>query len=115
MAKTQRRSKRLPLQVPVLVYGRDMDNVPFHEPARMLSLNQNGGLLALSARVSEGHKILVVNRTTVEERECRIVSIQVGQGGKRHVGIEFIQPAPDFWRISFNPQNSRTAAGKACG
>jgi len=114
MGKGQRRSKRLPLQVPVLVYGRDTDDVPFHEPARMLSLNQNGGLLALSARVRQGHTILLVNRTTVEERECRVVSIQVGQGGKRHVGIEFVQPAPDFWRISFNPQNSRPALGKGC-
>ena len=115
MAKGQRRSKRLPLQVPVLVYGRDTDNVPFHEPARMLSLNQNGGLLALSARVKQGHTILVVNRTTVEEQECRVVSIQAGPGGKRHVGIEFVEPAPDFWRISFNPQTNRPVPTKACG
>jgi hypothetical protein len=99
----------------VLVYGRDVDNVPFHEPARMLSLNQNGGLLALSASVRQGYTILVVNRTTVEERECRVVSIQVGQGGKRHIGIEFVQPAPDFWRISFNPQSTRPAPSKPCG
>ncbi len=115
MGKGQRRSKRLPLQVPVLVYGRDTDNVPFHEPARMLSLNQNGGLLALSAKVRQGHTILVVNRTTVEERECRIISVLVGQGGKRNVGIEFVQPAPDFWRISFTPPNAKPAQSKVYG
>jgi hypothetical protein len=115
MGKGQRRSKRLPLQVPVLVYGRDVDNTPFHEPARMLSLNQNGGLLALSAKVNQGHTILVVNRTTVEEQECRVVSVLVGQGGKRHVGIEFVQPAPDFWRISFTSPNGKPAQSKACG
>lgn len=67
----------------------------------MLSVNAHGGLLALAARVEKGQRILVVNRSTGEEQECRVAHVGSLQEGKWMVGIEFVEPVEDFWKISF--------------
>lgn len=69
----------------------------------MISVNAHGGLIALAANVQEGQTILVVNRNTREEQECRVVYLGSLQDGKWRVGVEFVHPAPDFWRIHFPP------------
>ncbi len=82
----------------VFVYGRTMDNDPFHDIAPMLSVHAHGGTLALAARVQRGQKILLINSTTQEERECRVVFVGSEQAGKCKVCVEFTQPAPKFFR-----------------
>lgn len=47
----QRRSKRLPLCLSVLVYGRAMDKRFFKEEASTLLVNAHEGLIALEGRV----------------------------------------------------------------
>ena len=89
--------------MPVRVYGKDMAGEPFRELTRMLSVNANGGLVALAATVQEGQTILVENRYTREEQECRVVNVGPEQDGKWAVGIAFAHVAADFWRISFPP------------
>lgn len=101
-----RRSKRLKLTVPVLVHGKAMSGEPFREITRMLSVNAHGGLLPVTASVQEGQTILVQNRSTGKEQECRVVNIGPPQAGKWAVGIEFTQVTADFWKICFPPLTS---------
>jgi hypothetical protein len=96
-----RRSKRLVLSVRVHVVGQDAFREPFSEFTRMLSVNAHGGSLALAARVEEGQRILVVNRSTGEEQECRVADVGSLKDSKWTVGIEFTQPVTNFWRIHF--------------
>jgi hypothetical protein len=98
--------------VPVRVYGKDIAGEPFRELTRMLSVNANGGLLALAATVQEGQTILVENRYTREEQECRVVHVGREQDDKWEVGIAFAHVAADFWRISFPPLIKRVPASK---
>lgn len=98
-----RRSKRLGLAVPVRVYGQNAFGEAFREFTNMLSVNADGGLLALAANVEEGQPILVENRHTAEEQEFRVVHVGPLQDGKWKVGIKFAHRAPDFWRIYFPP------------
>ncbi|MGA8938135.1 MAG: PilZ domain-containing protein [Acidobacteriaceae bacterium] len=98
-----RRSSRLGLSVPVLVHGKDASGTPFREITRTLSLNANGALLALAASVQEGQTILVENKNTRLEQECRIVNVAPAEDGKSKVGVAFTRIATGFWEIYFPP------------
>jgi hypothetical protein len=108
--KALRRSKRLKLVVPVEVIAVEGESEPFREAAEMLSVNAHGGLLKLAANVQKGQKLRLVNRRTTEQQECLVVNVGSANGGKRHVGIEFVTPASNFWQISFPPVVPRMAA-----
>ncbi len=97
-----RRSKRLSLCVAVRVYGRTRKNA-FHEETYTLSVNANGALIVLAARVELGQTILLVNKATQEEQECRVVHVGPTADGKTKVGLAFKHTAPNFWHINFPP------------
>lgn len=100
-ARQPRRSKRLGLSIRVHVFGVDVFREPFNEFTRMLSVNAHGGALALASRVDLGQRILLVNKSTGEERECRVADVGALQNGKWTVGIEFTEPVENFWKINF--------------
>lgn len=78
-----------------------MAGEPFRELTRTLSVNAHGGLLALAATVERGQTILVENKNTRKEEECRVIDVRFAPNGKWAVGIEFTRVATDFWRIHF--------------
>ena len=96
-----RRSKRLGLSIRVHVFGQDIFLESFNEFTHMLSVNAHGGALALAARVGPGQSILIVNKSTGEEQECRVVDVGSLQDGKWTVGIELVEPVANFWKINF--------------
>ncbi len=100
----QRLSRRLSLCVPVFVYRSARDKSAFHEETATLLVNAGGGLVALGAKVGPCDTILLVNKATGEEQECRVAYVGPAVGGKSRVGIAFKRPAPSFWRIS-RPQS----------
>ncbi|HLV96950.1 MAG TPA: hypothetical protein VKS44_17290 [Candidatus Acidoferrales bacterium] len=110
----KRRCKRLPLSIPVRVYGRTPEDHPFREVTVTKAVNVHGGLLPLAPRVKRGQKVLLVHGYTHEEREARIVSVHGTGRGKKHVAIEFTQGGGDFWHV-FAPvvEMRRERAGAA--
>lgn len=96
-----RRSKRLGLSIRVHVFGQDIFLESFNEFTHMLSVNAHGGAVALAAKVKKGQSILLVNKSTGEEQECRVVDVGSLQDGKWAVGIELVEPASKFWKINF--------------
>ncbi len=105
----RRRSKRLALRVPVIVYGRMRDKSVFHEKTRTLSVSAHGGMLALAAPVLVGQTILAVNEATGEEQEARVVYVEASVRGKAEVGIAFLGAAPNFWQVSFPPVRRKSS------
>lgn len=96
----RRRSERLLLRVPLLVYGHAPGKEPFHEKARTLEISSHGGLLTVVTRVWVGQKLLLTNIANQEERECHVVRLGVKHSEEREVAIEFTQPAPEFWNTN---------------
>lgn len=107
-----RRSKRLPLSIPVRVYGRTPENQPFRDVTSMQFVSIHGGLLPLAEKVSPGQTILLVNGITDEERECRVVYIEPRrEGPNKKIGVEFVKPAGDFWHV-YDPPVAVLPAGE---
>ena len=95
----RRRSKRLPLNIPVRIYGRTVEDLPFREETVTKAVSADGGLMAAAAPVSEGQTLRIVNRITDEERECLVVYVERKTRGKGKVGVRFLNRDGDFWHV----------------
>jgi hypothetical protein len=102
----RRRSQRVMLNVPISVrtQGTGPSNT-FQEDTTTLVVNAHGALIALAGKVEKGQVLRLTNRATREEQNCRVVYSGPIADGKAQVGIEFLQPSPDFWRIAFPPED----------
>lgn len=74
-----------------------------------------GGLLSLSAHspVSRGQKLLLTNENSGESQESHIVYLGPLDSNRRLVGVEFLEPAPTFWALTFPAVVPRRSAAKA--
>jgi hypothetical protein len=96
-----RRSHRLKLQVPVFVSRPAANGATIDETATMLNVNAFGGLLILKVHVVRGDVLRLTNKATLEAQECRVINVGPVTAIGTKIGIEFLNPAPDFWRIYF--------------
>jgi PilZ domain len=101
----RRRSQRVLLRLPVLIIARGADNQHVSENAFTTNVSAHGALLLLTMRVALNQKILIRNPDTLEEQFVRVVHVTPAAEGKSEVGVEFLRPAPKFWRISFPPDD----------
>lgn len=104
----RRRSERFPSRVPLMVCGQSTGKGPFKEETVTLSINSHGALLALSANVALGQKLLLINPQTWEEREARVSRVAELHGQRTQVAVEFAQSAPEFWPIGAPPEKAGT-------
>ena len=103
---TRRRSQRVILTMAVTVRTVDGPKVtPFEEETHTLVVNVHGALVVLAGQVTKGQKLLLTNRATKQEQMCRVASLGPTSEGKAQIGIEFLKPSPDFWHISFPPED----------
>ncbi len=103
---SRRRSQRVILTVAVTVRteGSPKD-ASFEEETHTLVVNLHGALIVLEGKVVKDQKLRLTNRATKEEQMCRVAHVAPASAGKPQVGIEFLKPSPDFWRISFPPED----------
>jgi hypothetical protein len=99
----KRRSQRVVLRVPVLVYRPPKAGPPFFEGTHTLVVSAHGALLGLAASVAPEQRIFLQHSLSGEEQECRIVFTDKKLTGMTEIGIEFQKPAPNFWHIAFPP------------
>lgn len=104
--RARRRSKRLRLTVPVDVIAFQGQAELFRESAQVQCVSAHGGLVLIAEAVAIGQVLRIVNRNTREQQDCRVVNVETAEG-KWAAGIEFLQPAGNFWQISFPPLNPR--------
>jgi hypothetical protein len=99
-----RRSRRVVLDVPLVICGESLDKGPFREETFTLRVSAHGGLVVLENRVALGQKVVLMNPKTWDERECTIAFLGPPYApGIGTVGVRFDQPAPEFWAISSPP------------
>jgi hypothetical protein len=107
----RRRSQRLLLQVGVTV-RREAQKGAFSEETSTLVVNAHGALVALAAPAQSGETLFLLNKSTQEERSCRVAYLGPQADGKAQVGLEFVEPAPNFWHISFPPEDWAGSSSK---
>ena len=98
-----RRSKRLILDVPLVIRGKDADQRTFQEENFTLIVNAHGALLMLETKVALGEKLLLMNPKNWHECEGKVAFVGPPHAGLAKVGIEFARPAPEFWSLSSPP------------
>jgi hypothetical protein len=99
----RRRSQRVILSVPVTISGETAQG-PFSEQTQTLVINAHGALITLAAKISQGQLLKMHSVSHSEKQACRVVYVGPSVDGKTQLGVEFTQPAPDFWHIAFPPE-----------
>ena len=99
----QRRSQRVLLSVALHVSGTTLHDERFSERTSTVVVSAHGAMLLLRERVQTGRRLTLHNIGTNEEISCTVVDINAGVNGLAEVGVEFLQPCPRFWRVTFPP------------
>jgi hypothetical protein len=101
-----RRSDRVLLDVPVVLLGVSAaDRRPFREETFTVTVSAHGALLMLQTKVALGQKVTLTNPGNWDERTARVAYVGGDHAGLSQVGVEFDQPAPQFWPVSPPPAN----------
>jgi hypothetical protein len=109
----QRRSQRVMLSVKILVAGDRQDGKRFSEEAGTSVVNAHGALIFLAEKVKLGQCLTVRNIKSNDELQAEVVDVGAEHEGKVEVGIEFLEPAPRFWRVAFPPEDWSTRSPEA--
>ena len=91
------------------VYGHGPGKEPFHEEAHTLRVNENGALLLLSAPIRKGQRLLLTNRLTQQEQDCRVVFLGAKRSRTIEAGVAFPLTNPDFWQMPTTPSGDSAA------
>ncbi len=111
----QRRSQRVIIKVYVMVLAEEADKKSVSEETRTVTVNAHGAMILLGLKVSIGQLLPLRNSRTGEEVACRVVYLSPHEAKKRQVGVDFMEPCPRFWRISFPPPDWTTRSPEAKG
>lgn len=101
----KRRSQRLFLQVRVVVEGKLPNKSALSEDTHTIVVNAHGALVEMSAALDQGQTVNMRNVRTSETIECVVKLVTPAGAGKFSTAFEFAKPNPDFWRISFPPED----------
>ena len=103
----KRRSARVTLSVPLRVDGQTVAGEEFIVRTRSLFVSEFGCLLLLEQEVALDQALVLMNEYTRQSVQCRVVSTRRSRDGQRQVGVEFMSPKSNFWRIAFGKPGAR--------
>jgi hypothetical protein len=111
-----RRSQRLYVGVDVEVsFHRAKEPLP-PEQTKTVVINAHGALILVRTAVTMGELVTVRNVKTQEQLSCRVVDLSsISESGIAEVGMEFVEPAPQFWHVAFPPANWTPRCAEAKG
>jgi hypothetical protein len=105
--RERRRTLRVALSLPVVVHGQNEQGEKFCVRAMTRSVNQQGALLIMDEVVVPGQSLLVVNENTSRSTETRVAHVRRERDGKLFVGLEFVNPDTNFWKMTFPVPGAR--------
>jgi len=112
---SRRRSSRVAIDMPVEVFAQAENGKMFREETRTTNVSAHGALLILGSPVQIKPSVLLINKTTRIEVQCRVISLKETEKGKVELCVEFLIPQPRFWGISFPPEDWNNADRKRPG
>jgi hypothetical protein len=98
----RRRSQRVMIRVPVTL-RLEIAGQKMTVQANTVSINDHGAMLLCTRTLSADSKMEIENERTHEKRPCRMTRAPVESPEGYLIPVEFAEPAPGFWRISFPP------------
>ena len=105
MDATTRRSKRVILDVPLVISGEGEDKHAFQEETYTVTVSAHGALIVLGTKVELGQKVTLKNVKSRDEREGTVAFLGPPYAGLSTVGIQFMRPSPEFWALSAPPSD----------
>lgn len=96
--KTPRSSERIPLRVPVVIYGFTSKCGAFHEETETLTVNASGALVALTTKLDVGDTVFLIHKGSRDEQEVRVAYVGPLSEREVKVGLAFKRPLQGFWR-----------------
>jgi len=99
----ERRSQCVMLKAPVVILTRGADNKTMFEELQTITVNIHGAMIVSRLKFEARQIITLRNSRTGEEASCRVVYLSPRQTENREVGVELMEPSPQFWHISFPP------------
>jgi hypothetical protein len=101
----RRRSQRVMLSIRVLISGNRDTGHAFSEEVYTVVVNAHGALVMAAEVFHVGQLATVKHLKSNEEQMCRVIQIETGDAGMHQVALEFLEPAPRFWRVAFPPED----------
>ena len=105
--RERRRTLRVALSLPVVVHGQNEQGEKFCVRAMTRAVNQQGALLIMDEEVVPGQSLVVVNENTSRSTETRVAHVRRDREGKLFVGLEFVNPDTNFWKMTFPAPGAR--------
>jgi hypothetical protein len=109
----KRRSQRIRLSIRVLVSGIRPSGHAFSEEVYTTVINAHGALIIAAEPLHVGQLLTVRHLISKDEQMCRVIQIETAEASNPEVAIEFLQPAPRFWRVAFPPVDWSTQSPEA--
>lgn len=100
-----RRTQRILARIPLIVSGKINDGTPFEEESFTIAISAGGGLLRLRKSVRKGQRLSLFQAKTGQQEFCTVANVEPGDGGFSSVRVQFLEPNPEFWHISFPPDD----------
>ncbi len=107
-----RRSPRVSIDMPVELVGTTIDGASFRHETRTSDVNANGAHLILMTTIDVEPSILMINKRSGLEAQCRLVFQKRIDASRTELGLEFVVPQPRFWGIAFPPEDWNKAERK---
>ena len=98
--KSPRSSERIPMRVPVVIYGFAGKSGAFHEDAETILVNSSGALVTLKAKLALGDTVFLIHKGSRQEQEVRVAYLDAYSNRETRVGLAFKTPVPEFWKRS---------------
>jgi len=90
--------------MPVIIRGK-RGRETFEEKSLTAAVSAHGCMLRLSTAVMRGEQVTIINPVTSDEQICTVTFLAQSDNAKVEVGLEFLRPCPQFWRIHFPPDD----------
>ena len=100
----KRRSRRVQITMPVTIRGKSGTET-FEEKSVTAAVSAHGCMLHLSTTLGRGEQVTIINVVTSDEQVCTVTFLGQSDSGKAEVGLEFLKPCPQFWRMHFPPDD----------
>ena len=104
-SRNRRRSQRVTLQVSVLMRAALIGGKSVQVQAFTLAVNAHGGLLETPVKLAANQRILLINPYSRSDVGCRVVRVDGPSLNLYEVAFEFDRPSPQFWTITFPPED----------
>ena len=98
--KIPRSGERIPMRVPVVIYGFAGKGGAFHEDTETVLVNPSGALVTLKAKLALGDTVFLIHKSSGQELEVRVAYLDPYSDRETRVGLAFKQPIFDLWKKS---------------